>query len=171
MPYTKSQNSMYIPFEEMPAGARIWVYQSDRKLTPEEKNTVSEKLQAFCEQWNTHGSRMPTSFDIMYSKFIILSVDESQLGASGCSIDSSVKVLRDIEEKLDINLLNQGKISFLEGEEVTTTTLPEVKKYIASGKLEKETSIFNPLVDKKQDLNEKWLISAKDSWLNRYFEN
>jgi len=171
MPYTKSQNSMYIPFEEMPAGARIWVYQSDRKLTPEEENVVSDKLQAFCEQWNTHGSRMPTSFDIKYSKFIILSVDESQLGASGCSIDSSVKVLRNIEEKLNINLLNQGKISFMDGEEVTTTTLPEVKGYIASRKLEKDTYIFNPVVDKKQDLSEKWLITAKESWLKRYFDN
>lgn len=162
---------MYLPFEEMPAGARIWIYQSDRKLTPEEERLVSEKLQPFCEQWNTHGSRMPTSFDIKYSKFIILSVDESQLGASGCSIDSSVKTLRNIEEELGINLLNQGKVSFMEGEEVTTATLPEIKNYISSGKLEQETYIFNPIVEKKKDLEEKWLITAKESWLSKYFNN
>jgi len=171
MPYTKLYNSMYLPFEEMPAGARIWVYQSDRKFTPQEESSISDKLQSFCEQWNTHGSRMPTSFDIKYSKIIILSVDESQLGASGCSIDSSVKVLRNIEEELGINLLNQGKVSFMDGNEVTTTTLPEVKNYIISGKLGKETYIFNPVVDIKQDLEEKWLITAKESWLNRYFNN
>jgi hypothetical protein len=162
---------MYLPFEEMPLGARIWVYQSDRKLTPEEKNIASNKLQAFCEQWNTHGNKMPTSFDIKYSKFIILSVDESQLGASGCSIDSSVKTLRNIEDELGINLLNQGKISFLDGEEVTTTTLPEIKSFISLGKLGQETYIFNPVVEKKQDLDEKWLITAKDSWLKKYFNN
>jgi len=162
---------MYLPFEEMPAAARIWVYQSDRELTNEEEKLVSEKLRSFCDQWNTHGSKMPTSFDIKYSKFIILSVDESQLGASGCSIDSSVKILRNIEETMGINLLNQGKVSFMTEDKVTTATLPELKNYIAAGTLELDTLIFNPLVDKKQDLDKKWLITAKESWLKKYFNN
>lgn len=162
---------MYLPFEEMPATARIWIYQADRKINPEEENIISKKLLDFCQRWNSHGSLMPTSYDIKYNKFIILSVDESQMGASGCSIDSSVKTLKEIEAETGINLLNQGKISFLKEDEITTTTLPEVKKYIASGVLEQETVIFNPLVDKKQDLEEKWLIPAKESWLNRFFDN
>jgi len=162
---------MYLSFEEMPSGARIWVYQSDRKLTQEEQSIVADKLRSFCDQWNTHGALMPTSYDIKYGKFIILSVDESKLGASGCSIDSSVKTLRNIEETIGINLLNQGKVSFMEGDEVTTASLPEIKSYITAGKLAENTYIFNPVVDRKQDLEEKWLITAKESWLKKYFNN
>ncbi|KEO73399.1 hypothetical protein [Anditalea andensis] len=162
---------MYLPFEEMPDHARIWVYQSDRKLTPEEEKSVSEKLRDFCQKWNTHGTLMPTSYDIKLGKFIILAVDESQLGASGCSIDSSVKTLKTIEDELGLNLLNRGKVSYMDGEEVATTTLPDIKNHITSGKLVRDTYIFNPVVEKKQDLEKKWMISAEESWLNKYFNN
>jgi len=162
---------MYIPFEQMPSQARVWVYQADRRLDDQEMKAIREDLEKFCDQWNTHGSKMPTSFDIKYNQFLILAVDESQLGASGCSIDSSVKKLRELEAKYNLSLLDKGKIPFLDDQEVFTISLPGVKSTIAEGKLDKDTLIFNPLVDKKQDLDEKWLIPAKESWLKKFFDN
>jgi hypothetical protein len=162
---------MYIPFEEMPAHARVWIYQADRKFDSEEKAWIEENLKSFCEQWNTHGSKMPTSFDLKYDQFIIFAVDGSQLGASGCSIDSSVKKLREIEAKLNVNLLDKGKIPFMDESEVFTTSLPGVKSQIQEGRLGEDTLIFNPMVAKKQDFDEKWLIPAKESWLKKFFDN
>ncbi len=160
---------MYLPFQEMPETARIWIYQADRKFNAEEIEFIKEKLTAFCDQWNTHGASMPTSFDLQYERIIILAVDESGLGASGCSIDSSVRVLRDIEQQLNVNLLDQGKVSFINEGKVITSKLQEIKSHISSGNLQEETPVFNPLVNKKQDLSDKWLIPAKDSWLKKYF--
>lgn len=160
---------MYIPFEKMPNSARIWIYQSNRKFKSEEKEFVTERLKAFCGQWNTHGALMPSSFDIKYDQIIVLSVDESQLGASGCSIDSSVRTLREIEQKLEVNLLDQGKVSFINEGHVVTGKLQEIKEYVLSGNLGEGTPVFNPMVSKKEDLSEKWLIPAKDSWLKKYF--
>ena len=160
---------MYLPFQEMPDTARVWIYQSDRKFNPEELEFIKEKLAAFCDQWNTHGRLMPTSFDLQYDRIIILAVDEANLGASGCSIDSSVKVLRDIEQKLQVNLLDQGKVSFINEENIVTSKLQELKKHVETGNLKEETPVFNPLVSKKQDLSDSWLIPAKDSWLKKYF--
>src|SRR5690606_30441109 len=162
---------MYLPFNEMPETARVWIYQSSRKLTPEEKNYILQKLKGFCNQWNTHGMLMPTSFELLYDQFIILAVDEAGLGASGCSIDSSVRTLREIEQQLDVNLLDQGKISFINEGNVVISKLQEIKNYIQAGNLREETPIFNPLVNKKEDLSNKWLIPAKDSWLKKYFVN
>ncbi|WP_143962675.1 hypothetical protein [Litoribacter populi] len=162
---------MYLPFDQMPEDARIWIYLSDRKFKPEEKEYIKNTLSAFCENWNTHGRKMPTSFDIKYDQFIILSVDQSQLGASGCSIDSSVRTLKEIESKLGVDLLNQGKVSYLEQEDVAISSLPKVKQEIHSGNIAKETLVFNPIMDRKQDLQQKWLLPAKESWLNRFFDN
>ncbi|EOZ92132.1 hypothetical protein A33Q_4225 [Indibacter alkaliphilus LW1] len=163
---------MYLEFESMPAHARIWVYQADRKFKQEELVWVKERLAAFCEQWNTHGALMPTSFTIKFDQVIILSVDESQLGASGCSIDSSVRTLREIEEKFGVNLLDQGKVGFLESEDnLSVNSVFGIKESVNSGVINSETKVLNPLVKEKGDLHDKWLIEAKESWLNKYFRN
>ncbi|WP_186753694.1 hypothetical protein [Echinicola salinicaeni] len=162
---------MYLPFEEMPDTARVWVYQANRKFTPEEIQLIESRLTAFCNQWNTHGNLMPTSFDIKYDQFIILSVDESKLGASGCSIDSSVKTLRELDQVLKVNLLDQGKVSFVYQDDITISSLGDIKSYILSGILTSNSKVFNPIIQKKEDLQNKWLIPASESWLNRYFNN
>lgn len=163
---------MYIPFEKMPDESRVWVYQADRKLNKAELAFVKEKLEKFCEQWNTHGSLMPTSFDIRFDQVVILAVDESHLGASGCSIDSSVRVLRGFEQEFGVNLLDQGKIGMLRGEEdLVVSQALGVKSKVAEGVLQANTTVLNPLVRKKSDLSNNWLIPAKDSWLNKFFMN
>jgi hypothetical protein len=163
---------MYLPFNQMPDHSRVWVYQSDRKFTQVEKEEISEKLKQFCAQWNTHGNMMPTSFDIRYDQVIILAVDESQLGASGCSIDSSVRTLREIEQCFDINILDQGKVSFLSNPgSLEVSNLMGIKSKVTEGILQAETIVLNPVVSKKSDLDNNWLIKAKEIWLNKYFMN
>lgn len=162
---------MYIPFKEMPSSSRIWVYQADRQFDPSEISWIQSLLTSFCEGWNTHGQGMPTSFEIMYDQFILLGVDEKDLGPSGCSIDSSVRIIRSIEEKTGVNLLDSGKVSFLSEEKVNVNKLADLRLSISKGVLHPETPIFNSLVSTKSDLTEKWIIPAKDSWLKRYFNN
>ncbi|MDN3668738.1 hypothetical protein QWY93_05290 [Echinicola jeungdonensis] len=162
---------MYLPFEQMPESSRVWVYQANRPFTPEESNFIENRLTAFCNEWTTHGDLMPTSFDIKYNQVIVLSVDESQIGASGCSIDSSVQALREIETALEINLLDKGKISFIEKDQITQSSLGKIKDHIDSGHLTEETPVLNPIISTKEDLKSKWVIPAKQSWLNKYFVN
>ncbi len=163
---------MYIDFDQMPSDSRVWIYQANRKLTDLEKVFISQRLKTFCEQWSTHGSLMPTSFDIRFDQVLILTVDESRLGASGCSIDSSVKTLREIEQKLEINLLDQGKVSYFSRDnQLEVSPALGIKSKVTSGILTEDAVILNPLVKQKSDLENNWLISAKESWLNKYFAN
>ncbi|MCH7410723.1 hypothetical protein MM239_15045 [Belliella sp. DSM 111904] len=163
---------MYLEFDQMPAHARVWVYQADRKFNEEELHWVEERLVSFCNQWNTHGSMMLTSFRVKFGQVVILAVDESRLGASGCSIDSSVRVLREIEEKFGVNLLDQGKVSFLENEDsLVVNSVFGIKEKVAKGELRPDAVTLNPLVKLKGDLENNWLLPAKDSWLNKYFQN
>jgi hypothetical protein len=128
-------------------------------------------LKQFCEGWNTHGNLMPTSFQILEEQFIVLGVDESSLGASGCSIDGSVRTLRKLENTLNINLTDQGKVSFKKSEgQVTVYPSLGIKSKVLSGEIERETLVLNPMVKIKKDLENVW-ISANESWLNKYFPN
>ncbi len=163
---------MYLPFEQMPSESRIWVYNSERKFTQNELGFIHTKLKNFCEAWNTHGNYMPTSYDIRFEQVIILAVDESQLGASGCSIDSSVRLLKQIEQELGIDLVNQGKVSYFQKDDkLQVSPLLGIKSKIQEGVLDRDTRVINPIVHIKADMDDKWLISAKESWLSKYFAN
>lgn len=162
---------MYVPFDTLPEYARVWIYQAERRFSSEEQKTIDQRLKKFCEGWNTHGNLMPTSFQIIEGQLIILAVDESQLGASGCSIDSSVRTLRELEIQLSINLTDQGKVSFRNNmEKIYTSPALGIKSKVQTGEIAPDTLVINPQVRTKKDLEKVW-ISANESWLNKYFPN
>lgn len=162
---------MYLPFDQMPEYSRVWVYQADQRLSEAEEKIVRERMQGFCEGWNTHGNLMPTSFELLENQILILAVDESNLGASGCSIDSSVRTLRQLENEININLTDQGKIGLkrIAGEMKVIPAIG-VKSRVNSGEIDLETEVINPMIRIKADLQNLWQ-PVRNSWLNKYFPN
>jgi hypothetical protein len=114
---------------------------------------------------------MPTSFEVLDGQILVLAVDESGLGASGCSIDSSVRTLRELETQLEVNLTDQGKIT-LKNAAGELKVLPALglKSRVEAGELTSEQEVINPLIKTKADLHQLWL-PVRNSWLNKYFPN
>jgi hypothetical protein len=161
---------MFIPFEEIPPGSRIWIYQSDRKLSGEEINIIHNKTKTFLNDWAAHGSKMACSAKIFHDQFLVLTVFEDFQQPSGCSIDSSVHFIQSLERQFNLNFMDRSKVAFFKEGEVQLTSIPEIKKLIAEGAIQEDTLIFNNLIDRKAYLENNWLIPAKTSWLNRYFK-
>ena len=162
---------MYVQFEEMSEDSRVWVYQASRQFSTQEKELIRARLSTFCDGWNTHGNRMPTSFQILDDQILVLAVDETGLGASGCSIDSSVRTLRQLEDELENNLTDQGKVTFKSNSgEITVASALGIKSKVTSGEIDSHTLVINPQVQIKKDLESVWIL-AGNSWLNRYFPN
>jgi hypothetical protein len=162
---------MYLPFDQMPEYSRVWVYQADQKLSESDEKLIRDRMKSFCEGWNTHGNLMPTSYEIVDSQILIMAVDESNLGASGCSIDSSVRTLRELENNLNINLTDQGKISLRRPTgELKVISALGVKSKVNSGEIDLETEVINPMIRIKSDLQNLWQ-PVQNSWLNKYFPN
>lgn len=162
---------MYIPFDQLPAHSRVWIYQAERALTEKEIEIVNQRLTRFCEGWNTHGNGMPTSFEIIDKQILVLAVDESGLGASGCSIDSSVKVLRELESLIGVNLTDQGKVSVRTASgDLKIFPALGLKSKVQTGELTPEQEVINPLIRTKADLQQLWQ-PVRNSWLNKYFPN
>ncbi|MGY6559365.1 MAG: hypothetical protein ACXIT9_08790 [Nitritalea sp.] len=163
---------MFIPFDTLSDEARIWVYEASRPFAPEEQSEIEARLHAFCQNWNTHGTPMSTSFQIRYGQVILLAAEEQAGQVSGCSIDSSVAVLREIEARFGLDLLNKGKVSYVKSEkEVEVLPLAEVKEAVAQERIQRHSFILNPTVTHKRELEQSWLQPAAESWLKRYFPN
>ena len=85
---------MFVPFNQLPDHARIWIYPSNRPFTTDELLVINEKARAFLEQWTAHGADLQAGIDLPYDRFIVLGLNEAIQSASGCSIDSSVRFIQ-----------------------------------------------------------------------------
>lgn len=157
---------MYVSFDQLPPQARIWIYQSDKKITAEQNAIISQALHAFSEQWSVHGMPMETSFEIRYNRFIILGANDQ---ASGCSIDSSVRTLKGVGESLGINFFDRNQIAFLQEAEVVLIPMNQLKATLEQGKWNNSTQTFNNLASTKAELEKNWILPAAATWLKRYF--
>lgn len=159
---------MFVPFKSLPDHSRIWIYQSNRKFNSHEVNIISDALTAFTERWNVHGVPMPCSFEIRFNQFIILAADEHSHSASGCSIDDSVRTMKDLCEKINIELFDRTQIAFKKEEEVLIVNLTDLKKEYESGTWDQESLVMNNLINTKAELADHWLVPASTTWLKRY---
>ncbi|MDY7395193.1 ABC transporter ATPase [Aureibaculum sp. 2210JD6-5] len=155
---------MYVDFNALPNTSRVWVYQADRTLTEPEVKQISEYLRNFVNSWKRHGDDLTASYKIEYNQFIILAVDEDQNGVSGCSIDSSVHIIKEIEKAFDVDLLNKMKVSFKDGSNINTVNLSDFKKYAAQNKINADTIVFNNMINSKAELQSAWEVEASKSW-------
>lgn len=162
---------MFIPFTNLPAASRIWIFQASRALTAGELAGVESKLRGFCEEWAVHGLPLETSFTVKFDQFIVLAADEGRQSASGCSIDSSVRVLKDIEQFLGIQLFERNQVAFKTEKGILFVPFQELKQKFQAGILKEDTLTFNNLVDTKAAFEKNWLVPAGETWVKRYIPN
>jgi hypothetical protein len=158
---------MFVPFDSLPDSARIWIYQSSRKFDLAEVDIISRELLSFTEQWEVHGKPMKASYKLCFDQFIILAADEGHNEASGCSIDGSVRVLKNLGSRLNLDLFDRNAVAFKK-EEVSLIPLSALKQRYREDGWSKDTLVFNNLVATKGDLSERWLVKAGNTWLTRY---
>ena len=144
--------------------SRIWIYQANRVLTARETALIQERLDTFTAQWLAHGHELLAKAEIRYNQFIILGVDEQQAGATGCSIDKSVKLMLDLEKEFNINLFDRFQLAYRDGAEIRTSNREEFQELLSSGKINGDTIVFNNLVSTKKALETNWEIPMKESW-------
>src|ERR1017187_3136082 len=151
--------------------SRVWVYQSDRMLYDSEVQQIQIRLDNFAKSWTAHNNQLKAKAEIRYNRFLILIVDESRAGASGCSIDKSVNFIKQIEEQFSINLLDRFNLAYREGDEVLSAPRHDFEAMIKQGSINTNTIVFNNMVQNLKELQTKWEVPFKDSWHIQLFGN
>ena len=164
----KKNRIMFTEYTNLPNNSRVWIYQADRGFSIEEIEYISAKALLFIDQWTRHGDDLKGSFTIRYNQFLILAVDEGFNNVSGCSIDSSVRFVQEIEKELKIDLMNKMNVSFKDGENVNIVKLSDFQQFAKDKKITAETVVFNNMVATKEDFETKWEVPATESWHSRF---
>nr|WP_297309786.1 ABC transporter ATPase [uncultured Flavobacterium sp.] len=160
---------MFIPFEELPKSSRVWIYQSERKLSDEEVQIADEMLKTFVNDWAAHSTPLQASYQIIYNRFIVLAVNQEHHPASGCSIDASVRVIQDLEQKFNVDLLDKMNVTYKTGEFIAHKSLIDFKKMAKEKAVNGNTIVFNNLVNTIEEFEEFWEVPASESWHSRFF--
>ena len=160
---------MYCSFNQLPPDARVWIYQANRSLTDAEITATLPALARFAEEWTSHGRSLLASAEFRHRQFLVVGLDEGVAGASGCSIDASVRFVAHLEKQLGIELLEKSRLAFFQDGAVHLLTRPEVKAAVAAGTLHPGTFYFDNTLPTKRDLDAQWPRPAQQTWLARYF--
>lgn len=149
--------------------SKVWIYQSNRVFTPSEAAAIQQKLDAFTAQWKAHGHQLKAKAEIPYNFFIVLTVDQDTASATGCSIDSSVRVLKEIETEYGVDLFDRFNMAYKIGDEVFVNTKEDFETLITIKKITPETIVFNNLVQTLVEYQTKWEIPVAQSWHSSIF--
>jgi hypothetical protein len=151
--------------------SRVWIYQSNRELISAEVAQIEPVLNNFATGWTAHNNQLKAKAEIRYNRFIVLVVDESQAGASGCSIDKSVGLMKAIEQEFNINLFDRFNIAYRTAAGITSVGRNEFEELIKQGDVTADTIVFNNLAATLKDLDTKWEVPFKNSWHQQVFGN
>ena len=155
----------FIP-EDFNDTSRVWIYQSSRLFGFGEALEMEPMLEEFAANWNSHGAPVKAYANLLYGQFIVLMADEdASAGVSGCSTDSSVKLIKKIEQLFKVDMFNRQTLAFVVKDKIQTLPLAHFNHAIENSFLTPETLYFNNLVYTKKEMLEKWIIPVKDSWL------
>ena len=160
---------MLVDFNTLPEDSRIWIYQSNRKLSDQEVQEIETEVKNFLEQWAAHGSSLHASYQIKYNRFIILAVDQAVQNVTCCSIDASVVFIQSLEQKYQIDLLDKMNVTFKLGDHIAHKPLIEFKQMAKQKAVSENTIVFNNLVNTIAEWQDFWEVPAKDSWHSRFF--
>lgn len=151
-------------YEELSPDSRVWIYQSNRIFEDQEVSEIDAILADFCSQWAAHGQELKAFGKVYFNIFVVLMVDESQAGASGCSIDSSVGVVRKLMDQYKVDLLDRMIFSYRKADDIELVNRTDFEKLFASGDITNSTIVFNNLVKNKSEFESQWQIALEESW-------
>ena len=156
-----------IEFDNLPDSARLWVYSSENEFSPQQAQLLQNKMTQFLHEWTAHKRELMTGWQLQYNRFIMIAVDEAMMAASGCSIDTVVHHLKDVETMFGRNIINtNAKIFYRKKDKsIECISRPEFKQFVIDGDVTENTVVFNNTIQLLGDLRKGlWEVPMKASW-------
>jgi len=144
---------------------RIWIYLSDKKISGELHTLITKDCTNFINEWNAHGTKLDSCFKIVHEHFLIFEVNEENHHASGCSIDKQVHLVKQLEQKFGISLLNRLLVAYRLNNEVIVKPAHEIKQDIKNNLLPPDTITFDISITNSLQFETEFEKPISSTWL------
>lgn len=155
-------------WDQLAGDARVWLYGANRKLTSNESSEILNILDKFCDEWAAHGAKLNCGFQILNHQIIVLGVDEASAAASGCSIDTSVQVFRDIDAQFNLDLFNRLRSYHYDADSIKSLNTATIKEKVVNAELVGTSSFIDMLIDTKAGVQSELIKPMSKTWLAKY---
>lgn len=149
------------------AGSKVWIYQSNRLFLLNEALDIEIMLKEFTAGWLSHGVPVKGAGYLFFGQLIILMADERATGVSGCSTDSSVRLIKQIEQRFGVNMFDRTLLAFVVKDKIQIVPMSQLQYAVDHGFINTETLFFNNMVQTKEELETIWIVPVKESWLSK----
>lgn len=145
--------------------SRVWIYQSSRLFTLSEALEIEALLNKFASEWRSHGAEVNAYANLFFGQFVVLMADEEKAGVSGCSTDASVRFIKELGQKFGVDFFNRTNLAFYVKDKIQLLPMSQLHYALDNYFIEPNSLYFNNLVQTKEELETKWIIPIKESWL------
>lgn len=149
---------------------KVIIYPASRPMSAKEVKKITEKLFDFLPTWNAHGKSLTSSFKIDFSQFIIITVDEEKVSASGCSMDALNGIMKEIDLEFQLGLFDRMKACYFENKEVKTMKLVDFRNAVKNQQLSKEIEVFDFSKDTYVNYLSDFKLPLVRSWAGIYLD-
>ena len=155
---------LLLPADFHPA-SRVWIYQSNRPFSEQEVLEIDEQLYQFTSQWLAHGAPVKGWGKLLFDQVVVIVADESATMVSGCSTDSSVRIIKSFENQYKVNFFDRLLLAFIVKDKLQLLPMAQLPYALEKGFIDENTIYLNNTVLTKQELEKNWLVPLKNSWL------
>lgn len=133
-----------VPFDALPDDARVWCFGAEPEPGPRETAHLLDSMQEFVERWTAHRQELNAGVTWLHQRFLLVGLDESRTGASGCSIDALMRHLTELERETGVGLTDASPVWFRDGEgRIRSVTRAEFREFARTGAVGGDTPVFD----------------------------
>ncbi len=158
---------MFVPYQILPPESKVWIYTANRKLSDAEQKEATDVVHAFVMNWDSHGEPVSGWGGLKYGSVLVLMADTTLHGPSGCSIDSSVAMVRSLETKLGVSFFDRMQCCIADEQEPRVLAANQLSGLLTSGEISVDTPVVNAMVYTKKDFEERFVQSLNSSYWMR----
>jgi hypothetical protein len=156
---------MRVPFSSLPDDARIWIFASSAPLDPAAQRTLLDEVDAYLDDWRAHGEPLTCAREWRDERFLVIGVDQTAAGASGCSIDALFHILQRLQASLGVDLVGGGRVFWRDaGGSIHCAARADFARQGAEGSIDALTRVFDHTLTRAADYRAGFERDAQSSW-------
>ncbi|MFM2194718.1 MAG: hypothetical protein RL092_318 [Bacteroidota bacterium] len=148
---------------------RIWIFCSSSELNLESQDLILKTVSHFLMNWNNHGNQLFGKCWLELNQILIVSLDENKMLASGCSIDKLNRMVQEISNELQVQLMDRMIVFYQENEIVKSTQLSNFWALRKANIVTDTTLVLDTTITKLRDWNNSKWKEFQYSWHKKMF--
>lgn len=133
-------------FASLPDAAKVWIYAFATELDAAAAAVIEARLEEFLPIWNSHGAPVTGAFELVEGRFLVLAgwcADD----ISGCSIDSSVRVIKMLRDEHALDGLDRTWIFHRADDgQIRADRRADFREMVRNGVVTERTKVFDTTV-------------------------